>query len=366
MKISESSPARRLLGLAYGLVAIGLILLFSASKGIFTRPVAGIFKGGGVFFWQQLLWITLGTGALVGARRFPYRNFRRLVWLLYPVTIVLLVLVLSLGHGRASRWIRIGPFNFQPAEFGKVVLVLTIAAYLAENDINRIAVFIGSLFLAGFPAALIFKQPNLGTAMILVLICLVIMFQAGLSLRRLLAVFITVLVSSPLLWITMEPYQKERILTFLWPQRDPLGRGYNLLQSKITIGSGGLIGKGYLHGTQTKLAFLPEYHTDFIFCLLAEEFGFIGVAIFLGLVYLFLREILSIIASTRDEFARLVASGIFGIFFLQTVINISMTLGLFPVAGIPLPFISYGGSFMIVALLSVGILANIAENSVMF
>jgi len=164
----------------------------------------------------------------------------------------------------------------------------------------------------------------------------------------------------------MKGYQKERILTFLNPQRDPLGRGYNLLQSKITIGSGGLIGKGFLQGTQTKLAFLPEYHTDFVFCLLAEEFGFIGIAVLLGIYYFFLMTILKIISSTQERFTQLVGTGILTMFLFQALINVGMTVGLFPIAGIPLPFISYGGSSLIISLISVIILANIKENSTMF
>lgn len=364
MKISDKA-LRRLFILTYVLVFLGLILLFSASKGTFLRA-KGIFNTGGIFFWQQLIWVILGSLGLVVGKRFPYWNFKRLVWLLYPLTIFLLILVLVMGQGKASRWIRVGPLNFQPAEFGKVVLIFSLAAYLTERNVNQLGVFIWSLLITGVPAVLIFKQPNLGTSFIFLLACLVIMYQAGLTRRRLLTIVLVALSISPLLWLTLESYQKERILTFLWPQRDPLGRGYNLLQSKITIGSGGLIGKGYLHGTQTKLAFLPEYHNDFIFCLLAEEFGLVGVIIFFGLYYLFLNEILTIISSTRDEFARLVAAGIFALFFFHATINISMTLGLFPVAGIPLPFISYGGSFMLVALFCVGVLANIKQNAVMF
>ncbi|HOL66980.1 MAG TPA: FtsW/RodA/SpoVE family cell cycle protein, partial [bacterium] len=186
MKISERSPGQRLLVLTYVLICFGLVLLFSASKGTFTRTVS-TFKGSGdLFFWQQLVWIVLGTAGLMLTRRFPYRNYRRLVWLLYPLTILLLLVVLLVGHGRAARWIRVGPFNFQPAELAKVVLVLSLAAYLTERDINRPAVFAGSLMLTALPAVLIFKQPNLGTAFLLVLVCLVMMFQAGLAPRRLL------------------------------------------------------------------------------------------------------------------------------------------------------------------------------------
>lgn len=164
----------------------------------------------------------------------------------------------------------------------------------------------------------------------------------------------------------MKQYQKERILTFLNPMRDPLGKGYNLIQSIITIGSGGLFGKGYLKGTQTKLAFLPEYHTDFIFCVMAEEFGFIGVLVLLSLYYIFFKTIIDITYSTHDRFGRLLGVGILAMFVSHVFVNIGMTMGLFPVVGIPLPFISYGGSSIIVSLMSVMLLVNIQENSLMF
>lgn len=171
---------------------------------------------------------------------------------------------------------------------------------------------------------------------------------------------------SPVFWLVMKGYQKDRILTFINPMRDPLGRGYNLIQSIITIGSGGIAGKGYLRGTQTKLAFLPEYHTDFIFCVLAEEFGFIGVLVLLILYYFFFRAILDIIYSTQDRFGRLMGAGILSMFISHVFINTAMTMGLFPVVGIPLPFISYGGSSLMVSLVSVMLLVNIRDNSLMF
>ena len=342
----------------YLLIFIGISLLYSASKGVITKFEA--------LFLKQILWMVLGTVILFFIKKIDYRNYRRISKLLYFAILFFLIIVLFVGHGRASRWIRIGWFNFQPSEFAKIVIIFSLSSYLTERMPRKPGIFISSLIIGGLPILLIMKQPNLGTAFIILLIILGILYQAGATKKQFLVLFLCFLFASPLIWSFLRDYQKDRILTFLNPQRDPLGKGYNLLQSIITIGSGGLIGKGFLKGTQTKLAFLPEYHTDFIFCLLGEEFGFIGVLLLLYLYYLFLNNIINITFSTKDRFAKLVSSGIFIMFFSQIFINIGMTVGLLPIAGIPLPFISYGGSSFIVSCISIGVLMNIKENSTLF
>jgi rod shape determining protein RodA len=234
------------------------------------------------------------------------------------------------------------------------------------EDIRRFPVLFLSLIIVGIPFLLVFKQPNLGTAIIFILIFWGISYIAGITRKQLISLFLFAILISPFLWTIMKDYQRERILTFLNPMRDPLGKGYNLLQSKITIGSGGLIGKGFMKGTQTKLAFLPEYHTDFIFCLIAEEFGFIGVIIFIILYFYFLNKILEIIYISKTGFGKYVATGIFTMFSGHFLINLGMALGIFPIVGIPLPFISYGGSSLIVSILSVIILSSIEKYSTLF
>ncbi|MCD6407523.1 rod shape-determining protein RodA [bacterium] len=341
----------------YLLILIGLLLLFSASKGVITR------EG---FFLKQCMWVIGGTVIIGFLKNFDYRHLNRISTFLYFLILFFLLLVLFIGHGRASRWIKLGWFNFQPAEFAKIVVIITLSAYLSRRDVRRFPVFFLSVIIVGIPFLLVLKQPNLGTAFIFILIFLGIIYEAGLTRKQFIFLFLSALFLSPLLWFIMRDYQRERILTFLFPQRDPLGAGYNLFQSKITIGSGGLIGKGFLQGTQTKLAFLPEYHTDFIFCLLAEEFGFVGVIVLLLIYFIFFKTIIDIISSTSDRFAKLLGAGIFTMFISQFTINIGMTMGLFPVVGIPLPFISYGGSSLIVSLISVVFLVNIKENSLMF
>lgn len=339
------------------LLFIGIIVLFSASRGVLVKES---------IFLKQCLWLVISIIVCAFIKKFDYRDFQQIAPVLYFVIVLLLIGVLLVGGSGASRWIKLGIFNFQPSEFAKLITVITLAAYLAEKDIRRLPVFVVSLFIVGIPFLLVLKQPNLGTAFIFIVIFFGIIYQAGATKKQMITLFLMGVFSSPFMWFLMKPYQRERVITFLNPMSDPLGKGYNLIQSIITIGSGGLWGKGFLRGTQTKLAFLPEYHTDFIFCAFAEEFGFIGVMVLLGIYFMFLKSIADIIYYTRDRFARLMATGIFVIFITHVVINIGMTMGLFPVVGIPLPFISYGGSSLMVSLIAVVILSNISENTIMF
>lgn len=342
----------------YLLVLIGLLILFSASKGVLARE--------GLFL-KQCLWLVGATVIAVFVKRVDYRDMQKIAPVLYLLLIPLLVGVLYVGKtGGASRWIRLGWLTIQPAEFAKLITIIALAAYFTDKDVKRLPVLLAGLFITGIPFLLILKQPDLGTAFLFILIFFAILYQAGGSKAQILTLMSIGIFSTPVLWFFLKSYQRERILTFLNPMSDPLGKGYNLIQSIITIGSGGFWGKGFLRGPQTKLAFLPEYHTDFIFCVLAEEMGFFGVLILLAIYFMFLRTIAGIIYSTSDRFARLLATGILVVFVSHVVINISMTMGLFPVVGIPLPFISYGGSSLLVFLLSVVLLVNIKENSVIF
>jgi rod shape determining protein RodA len=343
---------------AYLLIFIGLLLLFTASRGVFIRE--------GLFL-KQCLWLVFGTIIAAFVRRLDYRDFQKISPFLYLGILFLLLATLFFGRGSgASRWIRLGWFNFQPSEFAKVITVIALSSYFAEKDVRRLPVLLVGLIITGFPFLFVLKQPDLGTAFIFIVIFFAIFYQAGGSKKQIITLLLIGVLSSPVLWFAMKPYQRERILTFINPMRDPLGKGYNLIQSIITIGSGGFWGRGFLRGTQTKLAFLPEYHTDFIFCVLAEELGFFGVLFLLLIYYMFFKVIAETIFSTRDRFAALMGTGILSVFVAQTIINISMTMGLFPVVGLPLPFISYGGSSLVAALISVVLLVNIKENSLMF
>ncbi|MFN4226572.1 MAG: rod shape-determining protein RodA [Candidatus Ratteibacteria bacterium] len=356
--LKNSIISKDIIFLSYILIFIGLIILFSASKGvILTR------EG---FFIKQIMWVILGTIFVKVFKNSDYRNLEKISYFFYFLTIILLSIVLIKGEGRASRWIGLGWFYFQPSEFAKLVIILTLSSYLSKRDIKNFYVLFVSFLIVAIPFFLVFKQPNLGTAIVFMFIFIGITYIAGITRKQLLTILLITIFSSPLIWAIMKDYQRERILTFINPMRDPLGKGYNLLQSKITIGSGGLIGKGFMKGTQTKLAFLPEYHTDFIFCVLAEEFGFIGVIIFVLIYYYFLIKIYEIICLSKNMFGKLISTGIFVMFSAHFIINLGMTLGIFPIVGIPLPFVSYGGSCLIVSILSVILLSSIEKHSTLF
>lgn len=340
--------------LSYILMFIGILVLFSASKGVISKES---------YFLKQIFWIVIGSILIYLLKEGDYRNLYKTSYLFYFISLILLVIVLIKGEGRAARWIELGGFYLQPSEFAKLVIILVLSSYLSSKDIRRIGVLIGSIMITFIPFFLIFKQPNLGTAIIFILIFIGIAYIAGITKKQLISILIFGILCFPILWHLMEDYQKDRILTFINPMRDPLGKGYNLLQAKITIGSGGFIGKGFLKGTQTKLAFLPEYHTDFIFCLIAEEFGFLGVIIFISIYLYFLFKILDLMYIVEDTFGKLITAGIFVMFSSQFLINLGMTIGLFPIVGIPLPFISYGGSSLISSILAVILLTSIKNKA---
>ncbi len=347
-----------LLSWTYVIITIGLLLIFSASRSVTSKE--------GLFL-KQVLWVLAGSGLIYFVRNADYRDIKKFSPLMYAIIIFFLFIVLVFGKGQgATRWIRIGWFNFQPSEFAKLIVIFALSSFLAEKDAKRIPVLLAGIIIIGLPFLFILKQPDLGTSFIFIIVFFAIFLQAGGKKLHMFFLFFTGILLSPVFWLMMKEYQKERILTFLNPMRDPLGRGYNLIQSIITIGSGGFFGKGYLRGTQTKLAFLPEYHTDFIFCVLAEEFGFVGILVLFSLYYLFFKAILDIIYSTSDRFGRLMGTGILAMFISHVFINTGMTMGIFPVVGIPLPFVSYGGSSLIVSLISVAFLVNIKDNSLMF
>jgi len=345
------------------LAFIGIALIYSAGRGIKTE-LSNLAS-------RQMVWTAIGIFLLFLFYSLPYRSLRKASYPLYLLSLLLLLLVLLIGKGRAgsSRWLIFGGLYFQPSEFAKLIFILVAARYLADigKKMKRFFFLIPYFILIGIPFLLILKQPNLGTALVLLPISLGLLWVAGVRKKHLIFLVILGFLFSPILWFTvLKDYQRARLLVFINPNADPLGSGYNVIQSRIAIGSGGLFGKGYLQGTQSHLAFLPEYHTDFIFCVLAEEWGFIGGGALLFLYFLFLRQLVRIATSTSEPFARLVTSGIAVMFASHIFINIGMTLGMLPVAGLPLPFLSYGGSSLLIFLISVGIVLNIKKSETMF
>jgi rod shape determining protein RodA len=314
---------------------------------------------------RQATWIGLGTVVLLAALSIDYRTLLRHAYSIYAVVLFSLVLVPLVGvsGGGARRWLSLGPMSLQPSELMKVALVVVLARQLHRWAGERrlpIRRLVPGLLLLAPPAYLVLRQPDLGTVIVLGLATFTVLLLAGLPLRLVVLALLVVGPVLPSAWNHLKPYQKQRLVSFFNPQADPLGAGYHVRQSQIAIGSGMVRGKGYLEGTQNKLNFLPEQHTDFIFSVYAEEWGFLGSA---ALVSLYLALVLrgSVIASrARDNSGALLAAGLTGVIFWQMAINVAMTSGALPVVGITLPFLSYGGSSILALMASIGLMMNVS------
>jgi rod shape determining protein RodA len=341
------------------LLLTGVVFIFSAGLG--DEGDALLTSQG----WKQLGFVVVGFPLYLTVSLIDYRRFRDLAPLIYIGCLVLLVGVLVVGieiNGSKS-WYDLGPVNFQPAELTKIGLVLTLAAFLGDplrNPRHPRIVFV-PLLLTGGIFALIVAQPDLGTAMILPVILLSVLFVSGLPWRVLAILFLLGLMTLPLAWSVARPYQKERILVFLEPDRDPLNAGWNMKQSVMAVGSGGLTGKGFGRGTQNMLGFLPSTvaPTDFIFSVIAEETGYLGSLSLLGLYSLLFGCLARTALRAADVFGRLIAVGILAMLFIHVTINVAMTVGLMPIVGLPLPLVSYGGSFVLSMLLALGLVQSV-------
>ncbi|MBI4842822.1 MAG: rod shape-determining protein RodA [Nitrospirae bacterium] len=351
-----------LLSAALLLSAIGVLTIFSA-----TRPVLDAEQQS--FYMRQLYWIGLSLIFYFAVISFDYRWLLRYAYFIYFFGIFLLVFVLFFGREGmgAQRWIPLGFLSFQPSEFFKLFFIFAVSRYLSDMGEN-INLDLKSILRAGglfffIPALLIVKQPDLGTAVMISFIFFSMLFAAGMRTRLLVMAVIIGIISVPYLgnifWGSLKNYQKQRITAFMDPDIDPRGIGYHIKQSKVSIGSGGLVGKGYMKGTQGPLRFLPEKHTDFIFAIFAEEWGFAG-SVMLWLFYLFIiLRGFDTARRARDLAGTYLAFGITSMFAFYFMINISMTLGMSPVVGIPLPLMSYGGTALLSNFLALGILGNI-------
>jgi rod shape determining protein RodA len=312
---------------------------------------------------RQGLWMLIGIGAIIFIMSIGYNRLIEAAYPLYIIVVILLILVVSFGSQRlgAQRWLSLGFLNIQPSELAKFVLILTLTRFFGfeKQRLNQFSFILVSIAILSFLFVLVLKQPDLGTALSFIPIFLAIVYVGGMSYRFLIGLFVTGIISSPILWRILRDYQKKRLLVFLNPDIDPLGAGYTIIQSKIAIGSGGLFGKGYLMGTQSQLKFLPEAHTDFIFAVIAEEWGFIGAFLVMFLFFLLVIEGFNIAYRCKNNQSRLLATGIATMLAFHFLINVSMIIGLVPVVGLPLPFISYGGSNLIVSLVGIGILLSI-------
>jgi rod shape determining protein RodA len=316
-------------------------------------------------YLRQIQWILVGLAGMSVAFFIDYRSLVRHAAWIYVLSVVLLLVVAVAGYGArgSQRWLIVGGFTFQPSELVKLTIILALAQFFDRHQIGRNyrlrELFIPFL-IALIPFLLILRQPDLGTALILLILFLSIVFFVGLDWKSLILAAAGGLVLAPIGWFVLRDYQKERILTFLSPERDPLGSGYHIIQSMIAVGSGGFFGKGFLKGSQTQLKFLPEQQTDFVFSVFAEEWGFLGGMTLMVLFLLLLLWGLKIAIHSKDYLGAVIAFGITMLIFWEVFINIGMVLGILPVVGIPLPFLSYGGSSMVVLMTAVGLLMNIS------
>jgi len=386
-----------------GLLVMGLLALYSSSSTVITEGY------GTNYFFKQLVWVGIGLVIMTIIIFLPNKLIYESAYILYGISLFLLVVVIffgSVGQG-AERWLRLGPLYIQPSEIAKLTTILAVARFISQDKIN-LNTFKDFMIASSFilvPFIFIVRQPDLGTAMVFGAIALPMFYWAGLKGSNVLLIlmpFLIMLASfqfysflilmiilvlylaysrksktvsvvnflanismgllTPVLWNHLKEYQRNRIKIFLNPEADPKGAGYQIIQSKVAIGSGGFTGKGFLQGSQTQLRFLPEQHTDFIFAVIGEEFGFIGVVIGLVLFFVFLMRGIFIATIVKSRFNSIVAVGIVTVIAFHVVVNIGMTIGLFPVTGLPLPFLSYGGSALLTNMVMAGILLNFYKN----
>lgn len=342
-----------LLGATVGLVILSASTLASLHVG----------RAGGGVAVRQIAWFGVGVVALVIVASLDYRRLVRAAPLLYVLGLGALVAVFVIGRtvSGAKRWLFIGPMSVQPSELFKLCFVLMAVWLLTSRWAQPVGktVLVMAAPIVLVPAALILKQPDLGTALLLFPVLIALLVAAGLPMRLLGGLALSGVAAAPVAWIALKEYQRERILVFLDPFRDPLGSAYNVIQAKIAIGSGQLLGKGVAGATQSRLAFLPERHTDFIFAVFAETWGFVGCLVLLTCYALLLLRGFDIAASTREPVGRLVALGVTALVASQVLVNVGMVTGLIPVVGIPLPFMSYGGSSMVVSMMALGLLLSV-------
>ena len=340
-----------LLGLIITLFFVGLAALYSISNGDFNSwPLkhSQRFILGLIIFFLVIF--------------FDLRLIFGYAYVIFFLSIISLVIIPFFGieSNGATRWINIAGISLQPSEFVKYTLILALAKYFhsINNDSSFIKTLIIPLIITIVPVLLVITQPDLGTALIILIGGISLFWISGLNYKYFIVGVFSILCSLPVLWQYLKDYQKDRVLTFFNPERDPLGNGYHIMQSKIALGSGGIFGKGYMEGTQSHLNFLPEMQTDFIFTMLGEEFGFIGTLLLLLIYAALIMISIRLALKSRSLFSKYLSLGVCNVFFIYVFVNIGMVTGLLPVVGVPLPFISYGGSSMLAVMFGFGLLMN--------
>ncbi|HYS19019.1 MAG TPA: rod shape-determining protein RodA [Candidatus Binatia bacterium] len=342
-----------LLALAFGLVVMSTVTLTSLHVG----------RAGGSVVLRQILWFVIGLVVMVLLASLDYRRLVRAAPALYLLGLIGLAAVFAMGRtvSGARRWVVLGPLSVQPSEIFKICFLLMAVWAITSRwaqPVGKLTLVL-TLPIVAVPIVLIIKQPDLGTALLLVPVLVILLVGAGMRFKLLAGLALAGLGALPLAWLALKEYQRERILVFLDPFRDPLGSAYNVIQAKIAIGSGQLLGKGVAGATQSRLAFLPERHTDFIFAVFAEMWGFVGCLVLLLCYVLLLLRGFDIAATAREPVGRLVALGATSLFAAQVLINVGMVTGLLPVVGIPLPLMSYGGSSMVASFMTLGLLLSV-------
>lgn len=345
------------------LAGIGILNLYSATSSWTTS--------GAPIYLKQSYWLGLGLAIALLVSVVDYRHLEHSAFLFYGVNILLLVGVLVVGKTSmgATRWLNLGFFNLQPSEIMKIVIIITLARYFSEQGHFRghaLKEMLVPALLLGAPAALIMKQPDLGTALLVFFIGGSMALFVGIRRSALVILSLLGTLAAGGGWFLLKEYQKKRIFTFLDPENDPLGAGYHIIQSKIAVGSGGFWGAGFLHGTQSQLSFLPERHTDFAFSVFAEEWGFAGSLVLLGLYLFLVIWGLYIARRAADTFGMMLALGVVVMLFWHIVVNLGMVIGLLPVVGVPLPLFSYGGTSMVTSMIGTGLLLNVSMRRFMF
>lgn len=330
------------------LISIGILVVYSSSKELAL---------------QQFFYTAFGLILFIIISQLNFYSLKRLTKPLYFLTILLLITVLILGYEtRGSiRWIPLGSFNIQPAEFAKLALILFLASFWSHHITSWTNIFKSLIWISPF-IFLVFRQPDLGSTLTLIAIWWGMLFAARIPLKKMLVLILIASMAIPSSWLFLKDYQKQRIISFLDPEADPLGQGYNVIQSTIAVGSGQLLGRGLGRGPQSRLQFLPEFRTDFIFASIAEEMGFIGSVIILVIYLYLLIFCLRLANQTEEKFGFLLILGVFSMLLFQTFVNIGMNIGLMPITGITLPLISYGGSSLIVTLMCLGVVSVVAKS----
>lgn len=345
------------------LTIMGILTIYSATRPVFDTSHPS-------FYLRQTIWLIAGVCAMVATSVFDYRRLLKYAYPIYIAGIILLIITIIFGHKGmgAQRWLRIGPLSFQPSELFKIILIITLSKYFStiRTPLSYWQTLFSFTVFALIPFVILYSQPDLGTALMLLIIMVVMLICKGIEKKLMISTIILLLIALPftgkIIWNGLKDYQKNRLVAFLDPGVDPTGIGYQLEQSKVTIGSGKTFGKGYLKGTQGPLRFLPEKHTDFIFAVFAEEWGFVGSFFLLSIYILLIIRGFETAYYSKDIFGTLLAIGISVMFLLYVSINIGMTMGLMPVVGVPLPFFSYGGTALLSNFIAVGLLISIRKH----